>query len=292
MQDFKVINNKKIIKTKTKKQISAFSYNAFMVVLCLVLVFPIIWTICSSFKSMRQIYSENPTNLIPDPFTMENYQRIFELLPMGQMILNGLFLAVVIPILSMIVSALAAFALSRLKFKGSNVIFLLLISTMMIPSCVTLIPNYMIIVEMGLRNTYWGVILPTVLGGSGISLFLFRQYFLTIPRDLENAAIIDGSSWLGVFFKIILPNSKPVIATVAILTFRNTWNSYLWPSLVLQKYSMYPLTVGLKFLADSASTLTELMAGSTLSIVPILVIYVLFQKYFTNANVGSGFAGT
>ncbi|MEG1805897.1 MAG: carbohydrate ABC transporter permease [Clostridia bacterium] len=260
MENYKAIKTKKMLTMKGRRKVSNIIYNVFMIILCLVLVFPIIWTICSSFKGMRQIYTETPTNLIPDPFTLENYERIFMFLPMGQMVLTGLLYATVIPCLSMIVASLAAFALARLKFKGSNIVFLLLIST--------------------------------VLGGNGVCLFLFRQYFLSIPRDLENAAIIDGCSWPGVFFRIILPNSKPVLATVAILTFRSTWNSYLWPSLVLQSDKLWTWTLGLKILSDWEMSQAVLMAGAVISILPILIIYVIFQKYFTNSQVGSGFAGT
>ncbi|MEG2159412.1 MAG: carbohydrate ABC transporter permease, partial [Clostridia bacterium] len=183
-------------------------------------------------------------------------------------------------------------ALARLEFKGKNVVFMLLISTMMIPSYVTLIPNFMIMVNLHLIDTHWALILRSGLSGSATAIFLFRQYFLSIPKDLENAAIIDGCSWFGVFFRVVIPNSKPVLATVAILTFRSTWNAYLWPSLVLNTPELMTWTLGLKLLSDADAEQALLIAGSAISILPILIIYIFFQKYFTNSQVGTGFAGT
>ncbi|MEG2014233.1 MAG: carbohydrate ABC transporter permease [Clostridia bacterium] len=267
-------------------------YNAFMLLLCTIIIFPLIWTFASAFKTSEQIYSENPLNLIPDPFTLFNFSELNRFYPVGQMVFNGLYLSIVIPLFSMIVSSMAAYALARLEFKGKNVVFMLLISTMMIPSYVTLIPNFMIMVNLHLIDTHWALILRSGLSGSATAIFLFRQYFLSIPKDLENAAIIDGCSWFGVFFRVVIPNSKPVLATVAILTFRSTWNAYLWPSLVLNTPELMTWTLGLKLLSDADAEQALLIAGSAISILPILIIYIFFQKYFTNSQVGTGFAGT
>ena len=224
-------------------------YNALMVLLCLVIIYPLIWTIFSSFKTNQQIFSESPINLIPRPFTTGNYQKLLTIYDVPLMVFNGLYLAIVIPVLSMLTSSMAAYALARLRFRGRNVVFLLLISTMMIPGYVTLIPNFAIMVKLKLLNSHWALILRSALSGSATSIFLFRQFFLSIPRDLENAAIVDGCSWPGVFFRIIMPNSKPAIQAV-------------------------------------------LLAGSVISILPILIIYLACQKYFVNSQVSAGFGGT
>ena len=267
-------------------------YNALMVLLCLVIIYPLIWTIFSSFKTNQQIFSESPINLIPRPFTTDNYQKLLTIYDVPLMVFNGLYLAIVIPVLSMLTSSMAAYALARLRFRGRNVIFLLLISTMMIPGYVTLIPNFAIMVKLKLLNSHWALILRSALSGSATSIFLFRQFFLSIPRDLENAAIVDGCSWPGVFFRIIMPNSKPAIATVIILSFRSTWNSFLWPQLVLQTDRLWTWTLALKILSESETNQAVLLAGSVISILPILIIYLACQKYFVNFQVSAGFGGT
>ena len=267
-------------------------YNALMVLLCLVIIYPLIWTIFSSFKTNQQIFSESPINLIPRPFTTGNYQKLLTIYDVPLMVFNGLYLAIVIPVLSMLTSSMAAYALARLRFRGRNVIFLLLISTMMIPGYVTLIPNFAIMVKLKLLNSHWELILRSALSGSATSIFLFRQFFLSIPRDLENAAIVDGCSWPGVFFRIIMPNSKPAIATVIILSFRSTWNSFLWPQLVLQTDRLWTWTLALKILSESETNQAVLLAGSVISILPILIIYLACQKYFVNSQVSAGFGGT
>lgn len=267
-------------------------YNALMVLLCLVIIYPLIWTIFSSFKTNQQIFSESPINLIPRPFTTGNYQKLLTIYDVPLMVFNGLYLAIVIPVLSMLTSSMAAYALARLCFRGRNVIFLLLISTMMIPGYVTLIPNFAIMVKLKLLNSHWALILRSALSGSATSIFLFRQFFLSIPRDLENAAIVDGCSWPGVFFRIIMPNSKPAIATVIILSFRSTWNSFLWPQLVLQTDRLWTWTLALKILSESETNQAVLLAGSVISILPILIIYLACQKYFVNSQVSAGFGGT
>lgn len=267
-------------------------YNALMVLLCLVIIYPLIWTIFSSFKTNQQIFSESPINLIPRPFTTDNYQKLLTIYDVPLMVFNGLYLAIVIPVLSMLISSMAAYALARLRFRGRNVIFLLLISTMMIPGYVTLIPNFAIMVKLKLLNSHWALILRSALSGSATSIFLFRQFFLSIPRDLENAAIVDGCSWPGVFFRIIMPNSKPAIATVIILSFRSTWNSFLWPQLVLQTDRLWTWTLALKILSESETNQAVLLAGSVISILPILIIYLACQKYFVNSQVSAGFGGT
>ena len=267
-------------------------YNALMVLLCLVIIYPLIWTIFSSFKTNQQIFSESPINLIPRPFTTGNYQKLLTIYDVPLMVFNGLYLAIVIPVLSMLTSSMAAYALARLRFRGRNVIFLLLISTMMIPGYVTLIPNFAIMVKLKLLNSHWALILRSALSGSATSIFLFRQFFLSIPRDLENEAIVDGCSWPGVFFRIIMPNSKPAIATVIILSFRSTWNSFLWPQLVLQTDLLWTWTLALKILSESETNQAVLLAGSVISILPILIIYLACQKYFVNSQVSAGFGGT
>ncbi len=267
-------------------------YHLFMVFLGCIMIYPFIWSLFSSFKPKNQLYSENPLNIIPNPFVLDNYKRLFEVLPFGKFISNSIFLSVAIPFFMITIASITAYALTRLNFKGRNVLFFAFIATMMIPSHVTLIPNYKIIVDMKLYNTYTALFLTSMFtGANAFNIFFFRQFFLSIPKDLENAAIIDGCSHISVFIRIVLPNSKPAIATTAILSFRGIWNSFLWPMLVINDYNKLTLTVGLKYLKEWEPNWAVLLAGASLSIIPIIIIFLLFQRHFMSTSVGSGFGG-
>ena len=281
-----------IISKRKSKRIGNTSYHIFMIILSLIMIYPFIWAVMSSFKPVEQLYSGNPLNIIPTEFTLENYKRLMEVLPFDKMLFNSIFLSITIPIAMIIVASLAAYAVTRIEFKGRNILFFAFIATMMIPSHVTLIPNYKIIVDMNLYNSFTAIFLSSMFTASNaFNIFFFRQYFLSIPKDLENAAIVDGCSKIGIFFKIVLPNAKPAIATTAILSFRNVWNSFLWPMLVINDYDKLPLTVGLNYLKGSEPNWAVLLAGATLSIIPIVIIFLVFQKYFMASTMNSGFGG-
>ena len=196
------------------------------------------------------------------------------------------------PIAMIAVASLTAYALTRLDFRGRNLLFLAFVSTMMIPSHVTLIPNYKLIVDLKLYNTYAALFLSSIFTASNaFNIFFFRQFFLSIPKDLENAAIIDGCSRIGVYFKIILPNAKPAIATTAILSFRSVWNQFLWPMIVINDFEKMTLTVGLKYLKEWEPNWAVLLAGATISIIPIVLVFIAFQKYFMSSSLNAGFGG-
>ena len=256
------------------------------------MIYPFVWSLLSSFKSVDQLYTGNPLDIIPKPFITDNYKRLFEILPFGKFIINSIFLSVTIPLAMIAIASITAYALTRLRFKGRNVLFLAFVATMMVPSHVTLIPNYKIMVDMNLYNTYTALFLTNMFtAANAFNIFFFRQFFLSIPKDLEIAAIIDGCSHIKVFFKIVLPNSKPAIATTAILSFRSVWNSFLWPMLVINDYEKLTLTVGLKYLKEWEPNWAVLLAGASISIVPIITVFLIFQKQFMASTVSSGFGG-
>ena len=267
-------------------------YHVFMVLLSLAMIYPFIWSLFSSFKAREQLYTDSPLNMIPHPFTLDNYKRAFEVLPFGNFLLNSVFLSIAIPICMIAIASITAYALTRLEFWGRNLLFLAFIATMMIPSHVTLIPNYKTIVDMNLYNTYTALFLTNVFTASNaFNIFFFRQFFLSIPKDLENAAIIDGCSRFKVFFRVVLPNAKPAIATTAILSFRSVWNAFLMPMLIINDYDKLTLPVGLKYLKEWEPNWAVLLAGATLSIVPIVVVFLIFQKHFMASSMNSGFGG-
>jgi len=275
-----------------RRKIGNTLYHAFMLALSFIMIYPFVWSLLSSFKQSAQLYGGNPLDIIPRPFILENYTRLFEVLPFDRFLVNSLFLSVAMPLCMIAVASFTAYALTRMEFPGRNILFLAFIATMMIPSHVTLIPNYKIVVDMGLINTYAALFLNNMFtGANAFNIFFFRQFFLSIPKDLENAAIIDGCSRLGVFFRIVLPNAKPAIATTAILSFRGVWNAFLWPMLVLNDYDKLTLTVGLKYLKEWEPNWAVLLAGSSLSIVPIVIIFLIFQRHFMASTMNSGFGG-
>lgn len=275
-----------------RRKIGNTLYHAFMLALSFTMIYPFVWSLLSSFKQSAQLYGGNPLDIIPRPFILENYTRLFEVLPFDRFLVNSLFLSVAMPLCMIAVASFTAYALTRMEFPGRNILFLAFIATMMIPSHVTLIPNYKIVVDMGLINTYAALFLNNMFtGANAFNIFFFRQFFLSIPKDLENAAIIDGCSRLGVFFRIVLPNAKPAIATTAILSFRGVWNAFLWPMLVLNDYDKLTLTVGLKYLKEWEPNWAVLLAGSSLSIVPIVIIFLIFQRHFMASTMNSGFGG-
>ena len=284
---------KRLIHTKPgTRQSTRVAYHAFMIAICLIMVYPFVWSFFSSFKSQQQLYGGNPLALLPDEATLDNYRRLFEVLPFDRFIVNSVLLSVTIPVAMIAVASLTAYALTRLQFRGRNVLFLAFVATMMIPSHVTLIPNYKIIIDMHLANTYLALFLSSMFtGANAFNIFFFRQFFLSFPKDLENAAIIDGCSRFGVFLRVILPNAKPAIATTAILSFRSVWNSFLWPMLVITDYDRLTLTGGLKYLKEWETNWAVLLAGATISIVPILIVFFAFQRQFVASTMNTGFGG-
>jgi multiple sugar transport system permease protein len=267
-------------------------YHGFMIVLSLIMVYPFLWSAFSSFKDIQQLYADNPLNILPNPFILANYQRLFVILPFGRFTMNSLFLSIFIPLAMIAVASLTAYALTRLEFRGRNLIFIAFISTMMVPSHVVLIPNYKTIVDLKLYNTFTALFLTGMFTASNaFNIFFFRQFFLSIPKDLEHAAIIDGCSRIRVFFNIILPNSRPAVATTAILSFRSVWNQFLWPMIVINDYDKMTLTVGLKYLKDWEPNWAVLLAGATISIIPIVIVFLIFQNQFMASAMNSGFGG-
>jgi multiple sugar transport system permease protein len=219
--------------------------------------------------------------------TLINYDEVINLLPFGRFFLNSLFISLCVMIGQLLICSLGGFAFARLDFPGRDKIFFLYLATLMIPGHLLTIPIYLILREFGLINSYLGVILPGLFSAYGT--FLLRQFFKTIPRDLEDAARIDGTSTFGIYWRIILPLSKPALATLGIFIFVGTWNDFFWPFIVLSDNSKLTLTVGLaKFHDLYIADWGKLMAGSMISLIPVVLVYIIFQRYITQGIVLSG----
>jgi multiple sugar transport system permease protein len=254
-----------------------------------VMIVPFVWMLSTSLKTNQYVLSF-PPQLIPNPITFESYTRLFELYPMGRMFFNSLFAAVVTTLGQLVTCSMAAYAFARLQFRGREVLFLVYLATLMVPFQVTITPLFILMRVFDWINTYQGLILPGIFSAFGT--FLLRQYLLTIPRELEEAAFIDGASHFTVFRKIVLPLATPALATLAVFAFMGSWNAFLWPLFVLQDLKLMTLPVGLATLHGRWLTEWNLvMAGSVITTVPMIIIYLFAQKYLVKGFLMSGLKG-
>jgi multiple sugar transport system permease protein len=262
-----------------------------LIIGALTMIVPFLWMISVSFREPAQQFSRS---IIPNPLTLQNYIDLWEKLPdqaFPYLVFNSFKISILTVIGQVITCAMAAFVFAVVKFKGRDFLFGLLIATMMIPSQVSLIPNFIIFKYLGIIGTQLPLILPAFWGGA-FGTFLLRQYFLTIPRDLVDAARMDGASLFGIFWKIYLPLSKPAVAALAIFVFKDSWNDLLHPLVYLPTdMQKTTLTVGLAFFQQQlqmGGKFTVLMAGAFLSIVPLLIVFFFAQKQFIEGIALSG----
>lgn len=254
-----------------------------------VMLVPFLWMLSTSLKAPGQVFTA-PPQWIPRPVVWQNYLEAVSIMPFGRFFLNSLIQSSGVTVLQLLTSSLAAFAFARLRFRGRDTLFLLYLATLMIPFPVTLIPNFIVIRFLGWVDTFRALILPPSF--SPFSTFLLRQFFLTIPLDLDDAARIDGASSFDIWWRIALPLSKPALATLAIFTFMGQWNDFLWPLVVTNSLEMRTLPVGLSsFQSRYAIQWHLLMAGSTIALLPVLVLFVVGQRYFIQGITLTGMGG-
>ncbi|MBW7882364.1 MAG: carbohydrate ABC transporter permease [Caldilineaceae bacterium] len=223
-------------------------------------------------------------------FSLHNYVETFQTVPFGQYYFNSIVVSVSTTTLQILISSLAAFAFARLRFRGRELLFLLYLATLMIPFPVTLIPNFLIIKSLGWYDSYWALIVPPLF--SVFSTFLLRQYYRGLPLDLDEAARMDGASSLRIWWQIVVPLSGPVLATLAIFVFQGVWNDFLWPLVVTTSEAMRTIPVGLAAFVGQYSTAWDLlMAGSVTALLPVLIIYVVGQKWFVAGITLTGLGG-
>ena len=253
------------------------------------MLFPFAWMIGTSLKIDRELFV-TPPQLIPNPFSPENYRAVLDTFPVARFLLNSMIVALSSTVLQVATSAMAAYAFARLRFWGRDALFVVYLATLMIPFQVTIVPLFVEMRFLGFVNTYPGLILPTV--ASAFGTFLLRQAFLSLPHELEEAAFIDGASHWTVFRAIVIPLSKPALATFGIFAFMASWNSSLWPLLVVSSQDLMTLPVGLANLQGRYTTAWNLvMAGATISVIPILAVYVAAQKQVIRSVALSGIKG-
>jgi len=241
-----------------------------------VVLFPFLWMIGSSFKLPKDLYS---LRIIPETFTWDNYIAIFEKAPFANWIGHTVAIALITTVTVLIFDTAVGYVLAKFSFAGKAVIFLFIISTLMVPTEMLIIPWYLIATELGWSDTYWGVLFPGIITAFGI--FLMRQFMDSLPSELLDAARIDGLNEWGILLRIAIPIVKPAIVTLMILTFIGSWNQFIWPLIVLQTETRFTLPVGIVYfsseLKDSSNWLL-IMTGATVSIVPLILVFLIFQK--------------
>ena len=262
---------------------------AILVISALFMIMPFLWMLSTSLKTDQYVLTM-PPQFFPRPLTLHSYMRLAELFPIGRMFLNSLLVATLTTLGQLATCSMAAYAFARLRFKGRDVLFLVYLATLMIPFQVTITPLFILMRYLGWINTYQGLIFPGMFSAFGT--FLLRQSFLTIPKELDEAAFMDGASHFTVYWRIILPLAKPALATLGVFSFMGSWNAFLWPLFVVRDMEMMTLPVGLATLHGRWLTQWNLvMAGTIITILPMLMVYLMAQKYFIRGVLLSGIKG-
>lgn len=274
---------------KTKKKISHGILFVFLLLLGITMIIPFVWTLSASFKNNNEIFAY-PISWIPDVFRWNNYQEVCERIPFLTYYLNTLKLAVVVTLGQLLTCSLAAYSFSKMYYPGRDKIFLCYLATMMVPWHAIMIPQFLIVKNLGLNDSHWALILINLFSAFGV--FLLRQFMLGIPEELSEAARIDGCGELKIYSKIILPLSKPGIATLTVFTFNFMWNDYMAPMIYLTSDYLRTIQLGLAaFRTQYGSEYGLIMAGTVCALIPMLIIFIVGQKYIVEGIAFSGLKG-
>jgi multiple sugar transport system permease protein len=277
-----------------------------MSALALFFIFPLVFLFVSSLKPSGQIMSDSGSGrafLPVGDISLDNYVDVFDRVPVGQFLLNSAFVTVGIVLFGLLVNSLAGFALSRLEWKGRGLVLTLIIATLIVPFETIAVPmvywvsklpnlffeNGILVYDFGWLNTYKVQIIPFI--ANAFSIFLFTQYFSTIPKSLDEAARVDGAGWFTIYRRVIVPLSGPAFATVAILTFLPAWNQYLWPLMVVQREQLRPVMVGMQYFFQLSPAWGEVMAYAAMITIPVLLVFLSFQRAFISSIAASGVKG-
>lgn len=272
-----------------KRIIEKIGIHSILIFVSLLSIFPFIWLISTSLKGSAENIFAYPPQIIPTHFTFENYVGVWKRVNFIAYFVNSMIVAGATVVLNLLLSALAAYPLARMQFGGKKFAFFAVLATIMVPFQAIMLPVYLITLKLHMVDSvnnfmgYLGLVLPFAVSAFGI--FLMRQAFLTIPKEMEEAAIVDGCNVFEVFFKVLLPMVKPSLAVLAIFTFIGSWGEFLWPSIVLTKEAMYTLPVGVNNLQGMfSSNWRFIAAGSILATIPIVIFFLAMQKYFISGE--------
>ncbi|NEQ98040.1 MAG: carbohydrate ABC transporter permease [Cyanothece sp. SIO2G6] len=258
--------------------------------IALLMLLPLLWLVSTAFKAPTEDIFQFPPQLLPQAPTWQNFVKVWQTTPFGRYLFNSTLVAVLTVGLNLVVCSLAAYPLARLDFRGRDSLFTLIVATILIPFQIVMIPLYILAVNLGLRNSYLGLIFPAIASAFGI--FLLRQAFQGVPKELEEAARMDGCSELGIWWFVMLPSVRPALVTLAIFVFIGAWSDFLWPLILLDQPEYYTLPLGVAKLAGAFSLDWRLVAaGSVISIAPILAFFLVMQHYIVPTETGSGVKG-
>ncbi|NUO57366.1 MAG: carbohydrate ABC transporter permease [Hamadaea sp.] len=260
-----------------------------LIVAAVAILVPFLWMISASLKRNNEVLTV-PVQWIPKDFQWKNFSDIWTQIPLGTYLRNTVFLSAVITFLQVLTGSFAAYGFAKMRFPGRDALFFAYIATIAVPWQAYMIPQYIMMQKAGLTNTFWSLILLQAFGAFGV--FLMRQYYLTIPEELSEAARVDGLSEYGIWARIILPLSKPALASLGLLTFVNTWNDYMGPFIYLTSNDLWTIQLGLRsFVGQFDADYAMMMTGSVLSVLPILLIFLVGQRYFIQGIATSGMKG-
>ncbi len=263
---------------------------ALLLLVAVLLLLPLLWLVSTSLKGPAEDIFTSPPALLPSQPSLEAYGRLFAANPMGTYLLNSTIVSALAVLANLLFCSLAAYPLARMRFRGRGLVLALVVATILIPFQVVMIPLYLLMVQIGLRNTLWALIVPQAATAFGI--FLLRQSFLAVPVELEEAARIDGCTPVGEWWNVMLPAARADLITLAMFVFIGTWSDFLWPLIILDDPNLYTLPLGLQQLASSFSLDWRLVAaGSVVSILPVLLMFVLLQRYILPSASGDAVKG-
>ncbi len=275
------------VRRQRRKLMDSIGWYILLILIAAVTIYPFLWVFFTSFKGVNDPIYSVPPQLIPHDFTLDNYVRVWNQLPIPSFFMNSILVSGSTVIFNLLVTGLAAYPLAKMKFKGRNVIFYLILATFAVPPQLTSIPSYVLAVKV---FKYYDSIFALIFPGlaTAFNIFMLRQAFMSVPDDLIEAAKIDGASELRVWWNILIPVIRPTLATAAIFTFVNQWNDFFWPSLMLHTRTRMTLQVGLVALQGMfASDARGVAAGVTMTIIPILIFFITLQKYFVRGLGGA-----
>jgi multiple sugar transport system permease protein len=255
------------------------------VVLALATIFPLVYMVTSSFKTAEDV---NGVDLLPPNPTLDNFAYVFTEVPFLRYLFNSFFISAVVTIAALFFHSMAAYALARLKFKGRDTVFLIIFSTLLVSAPVILIPSFVVVRTLGLLDSYAGLIVPAIFSAFGI--FLLRQFYMGLPDELEEAALIDGAGYWRIYWSIVLPLSRPILAALSVFFFLANWNSFVWPLTITSDPSLRVVQVGIAtFQQQYASDWNYVLAASTIAALPTLLLFFFFQKQLVESIKTSGF---
>lgn len=265
--------------TNGKKIVKKLMMYLLLIAIAFVFVMPFIWLLSTALKSsMQNVYSFPPT-FIPKPPVLKNFIEAWTSVPFPRYLMNSFALIILMVPLHLFLTALTGYPLARMDFPGKNLIFFAIMGTMFMPEEAMLVPLFITAQKMHIANSWLGMILPNLVGG--FSIFLMRQAYMSVPKEMEEAATIDGCGLFRTWWSVILPMTRPTVAALSIISFVSVWNSFMWPLIILNDDKLYPLSLGLAYLSGTFGNEVRVMAaGTVLSLVPIIIFYVIMQKHF------------